>query len=76
LRGRIIGLLNAPATKLAVLLQTPGGQLARVLAAYAEKDGAASGANAPDEAAPEAAEVAGAEPQSAETAAADAGGAV
>ena len=31
LRGRIIGLLNAPATKLAVLLQTPGGQLARVL---------------------------------------------
>jgi large subunit ribosomal protein L10 len=43
LRGRIIGLLNAPATKLAVLLQTPGGQLARVLAAYSEQndDGAA-----------------------------------
>jgi large subunit ribosomal protein L10 len=41
LRGKIIGLLNAPATKLAVLLQTPGGQLARVLAAYSEKDGAA-----------------------------------
>lgn len=40
LRGKIIGLLNAPATKLAVLLQTPGGQLARVLAAYSEKDGA------------------------------------
>jgi len=40
LRGRIIGLINAPATKLAVLLQTPGGQLARVLAAYSEKDGA------------------------------------
>ena len=39
LRGRIIGLLNAPATKLAVLLQTPGGQLARVLAAYSEKSG-------------------------------------
>jgi large subunit ribosomal protein L10 len=37
LRGRIIGLLNAPATKLAVLLQTPGGQLARVLAAFSEK---------------------------------------
>ena len=36
LRSKIIGLLNAPATKLAVLLQTPGGQLARVLAAYAE----------------------------------------
>ena len=31
LRGRIIGLINAPATKLAALLQTPGGQLARVL---------------------------------------------
>ena len=40
LRSKIIGLLNAPATKLAVLLQTPGGQLARVLAAYSEKDGA------------------------------------
>jgi len=40
LRGKIIGLINAPATKLAVLLQTPGGQLARVLAAYSEKDGA------------------------------------
>jgi len=41
LRGRIIGLLTAPATKLAVLLQTPGGQLARVLAAYAEQNGEA-----------------------------------
>ncbi len=40
LRGRIIGLLNAPATKLAVLLQTPGSQLARVLAAHSEKGGA------------------------------------
>lgn len=47
LRGKIIGLLNAPATKLAVLLQTPGGQLARVLAAYSEKsgDGAAEAAD-------------------------------
>ena len=42
LRGRIIGLLNAPSTKLAVLLQTPGGQLARVLAAYSEKTGEAA----------------------------------
>jgi large subunit ribosomal protein L10 len=40
LRGKIIGLINAPATKLAALLQTPGGQLARVLAALAEKNGA------------------------------------
>jgi large subunit ribosomal protein L10 len=39
LRGKLIGLLNAPATKLAVLLQTPGGQLARVLAAHSEKEG-------------------------------------
>ena len=46
LRGRIIGLLNAPATKLAVLLQTPGGQLARLLAAYSEKDGAGSSGEA------------------------------
>ena len=36
LRGKIIGLINAPATKLAALLQTPAGQLARVLAAHAE----------------------------------------
>ena len=39
LRGKLIGLLQAPATKLAVLLQTPGGQLARVLAAYSEQNG-------------------------------------
>jgi large subunit ribosomal protein L10 len=39
LRGKIIGLITAPATKLATLLQTPGGQLARVLAAYSEKSG-------------------------------------
>jgi len=39
LRGRIIGLLNAPATKIAGLLQAPGGQLARVLAAHAEQAG-------------------------------------
>ena len=46
LRSKIIGLLNAPATKLAVLLQTPGGQLARVLAAYAEKSGEGAAAAA------------------------------
>ena len=42
LRGRIVGLVVAPATKLAVLLQTPGGQLARVLAAHSEQAGAAA----------------------------------
>ena len=44
LRGKIIGLLNAPATKLATLLQTPGSQLARVVAAHAEKGGAGTSA--------------------------------
>ena len=40
LRGKLIGLLNAPATKIAGVLQAPGGQLARVVAAYAAKDAA------------------------------------
>ena len=39
LRGKLIGLIQAPATKLAALLQTPAGQLARLLAAHAEKSG-------------------------------------
>ena len=46
LRSKIIGLLNAPATKLAVLLQTPAGQLARVIAAHSEQGGAAEGEGA------------------------------
>src|SRR5579862_9401478 len=37
LRGKLLGLLQAPATKLAVLLNTPASQLARVLQAKAEK---------------------------------------
>lgn len=37
LRGKIIGLLNAPATKVAGVVQAPAGQLARVLNAYATK---------------------------------------
>jgi large subunit ribosomal protein L10 len=40
LRGQIIGLLNAPATKIAGVLQAPAGQLARVFNAYATKDAA------------------------------------
>jgi len=44
LRGKIIGLINAPATKLAALLQTPAGQLARVLAAHAEGGATAAAA--------------------------------
>jgi len=37
LRGKIIGLLNAPATKVAGVVQAPAGQLARLLNAYATK---------------------------------------
>ncbi len=38
LRSKLLGLMQAPATKFAVLLNTPAGQLARVLQAYAEKN--------------------------------------
>ena len=38
LRGKLVGLLNAPATRIAGVLQAPGGQLARVFAAYGGKD--------------------------------------
>jgi len=41
LRGKLIGLVQAPATKLAGLLQAPAGQLARLLAARAKQDEAA-----------------------------------
>jgi len=37
LRGKIIGLLQAPATKIACVLQAPAGSLARVISAYANK---------------------------------------
>jgi large subunit ribosomal protein L10 len=36
LRGKLVGLLVAPASRLAAVLQAPAGQLARVLAAHAE----------------------------------------
>ena len=39
LRGKIIGLLQAPAAKIAAVLQAPGGQVARVLSAYGAKEG-------------------------------------
>jgi len=41
LRGKLVGLLNAPATKVAGVLQAPAGQLARVFGAYAKQDEAA-----------------------------------
>ena len=37
LRAQFLGVLNAPATKLVVLLSTPGTQLARVIKARAEQ---------------------------------------
>src|SRR6266404_6153766 len=37
LRGKLLGLFNAPATKLVTLLNTPASQLARVLAARKDK---------------------------------------
>jgi len=40
LRARIVGLLVAPATKLATITQAPAAQLARVLAAHSEKQAA------------------------------------
>jgi large subunit ribosomal protein L10 len=40
LRGRIVGLVNAPATKVAQLVNAPAAKLARVFGAYAAKDAA------------------------------------
>ena len=40
LRGKIIGLLQAPATKIAGVLQAPAGSLARVISAHANKQAA------------------------------------
>jgi large subunit ribosomal protein L10 len=41
LRAKLIGLLMAPATKIAQLANAPASKLARVVAAYAEKSEAA-----------------------------------
>ncbi|MBF0248011.1 MAG: 50S ribosomal protein L10 [Alphaproteobacteria bacterium] len=41
LRGKLVGLIQAPATKVAGVLQAPAGQLARVCGAYAAKGEAA-----------------------------------
>lgn len=40
LRAKIVGLIVAPATKLATIAQAPAAQLARVLSAFAEKEAA------------------------------------
>jgi large subunit ribosomal protein L10 len=41
LRATIAGMLLQPATKIARILQAPGGQVARVISAYAKKSEAA-----------------------------------
>lgn len=41
LRGKLVGLVQAPAGKIARILNTPAGQVARVLSARAEKGDAA-----------------------------------
>ena len=46
LRAQLIGLLQTPATRLAVVLGAPASQIARVLKAYADKQGAAQPAAA------------------------------
>ncbi len=40
LRGKIVGLVNAPATKVAQVVNAPAAKLARVFGAYAAKDAA------------------------------------
>ena len=40
LRGKLVGLLQAPATRVAGVLQAPAGALARVIGAYAAKEAA------------------------------------
>ena len=46
LRARLLGTITTPATRIAGILQAPGGQIARVLAAYAKKDEAKADADA------------------------------
>ncbi len=41
LRGKLVGVLQAPATKVAGVVQAPAAQLARVFSAYGSKDEAA-----------------------------------
>jgi large subunit ribosomal protein L10 len=41
LRGKLVGLIASPATRVAQVLAAPAGQLARVVGAYADKGEAA-----------------------------------
>ena len=40
LRAKLVGLIQAPATRIAGVVQAPAAQLARVFSAYAAKDAA------------------------------------
>ena len=44
LRAGLVGMISTPATRIASILQAPGGQLARVFGAYARKDEEAAAA--------------------------------
>ena len=44
LRAGLLGMINTPATRIAGILQAPGGQLARVFGAYARRDEVADAA--------------------------------
>jgi large subunit ribosomal protein L10 len=41
LRGKLVGMISTPATRIAGVLQAPAGQVARVIGAYGSKDEAA-----------------------------------
>jgi large subunit ribosomal protein L10 len=41
LRAKLVGLIQAPATKVAQIVNAPAGKLARVFGAYAKRDEAA-----------------------------------
>ena len=41
LRAKLVGMIQTPATRIAGILQQPGGQVARVLNAYATREEAA-----------------------------------
>ena len=46
LRGRLVGMIQTPGTRIAAVLAAPAGQLARVFGAYAKKDETEAGAEA------------------------------
>ena len=41
LRGKLVGMISTPATRIAQIVNAPAGQLARVIGAYSQKDEAA-----------------------------------